>query len=656
MAQKPVGKSGKPQQKPDGLATPTMEVAQPKKLSITDFRVQAFFLAIVGFIFYCNTFGNGFAFDDKIVITQNDYVQEGFSGIPKILGTESYESFSKQQKIGNPLTGGRYRPLSIVSFAIEQQFLGVADNDVPEHTKNTPEYYKAKQSKLVSDMYLRHVDNVLFYILTVIVLLYFLRYVVFPESPWAAFFAALIFLIHPIHTEVVANVKSRDEIFSLLFILLTLISTFKLFDTRKKKHLVYALGSFFLALLSKEYGVTLMVLLPIAIWVYRKGTTWVQLKPMAWFLIPLAVYFLMRIKSVSGTYEGAEEEIMNNPYLFATPVQALASKLAVLAEYIKLLLYPHPLSADYTYNQIPYTDFSNPKVWLSIIVHLGLVAAMVYGLTKRHASAFVIAFYLGFLALVCNILVNVGAPMGERFVFHSSVALAIGLAFALDRLRTKLAGNVGNIAVGGILMVALILSAMTTIARNRDWNSDATLFLKDVETVPNSIIANCNAGAACLDHAEGEQTEAGKTPWLERGIGYETKAIAKHKRYMLAYINRGIMYFKLNDIDHALSDCDSVNKYFPLHPSLKYLSYSLADHFFKLGLESGRGGRPDEAIGYFRKGLEAMPSDGDLWYNLGYALYTKNELDEAKRAFTNALRLNPKHPQARNMLNQLTHK
>ena len=633
-----------------------MEVRQPKKLSMTDFRVQAFFLAIIGVIFYCNTFGNGFAFDDKIVITQNDYVQEGFSGIPKILGAESYESFSKQQKIGNPLTGGRYRPLSIVSFAIEQQFLGVADNDAPESVKNTPEYFKARQAKLVSDMHLRHVDNVLFYILSVIVLLYFLRYVVFPDSPWAAFFAAFIFLIHPIHTEVVANVKSRDEIFSLLFIFLTFISTFKLFDTGKKKYLAYALGFFFLALLSKEYGVMLVVMLPIALWVFRKRVTVRQMKPIAWFLIPLAIYFLMRIKSVSGTYEGAEEEIMNNPYLFATPVQALASKLAVLVDYIRLLFYPHPLSADYTYNQIPYTDFGNPKVWLSLVVHLGLVAAMLYGLAKRHASAFAIAFYLGFLALVCNILVNVGAPMGERFVFHSSVALAIAMGFSLDWLRNRLAGNVGNVAVGGILTVILLLSAMTTIARNRDWDSDATLFLKDVETVPNSIIANCNAGAACLDHAESETTDAAKKPWLERGIGYESKAISMHKRYMLAYINRGIMYFKLNDIDSALADCDSVNKYFPSHPSLKYLSYSLADHFFKLGLESGRGGRPDDAIAYFKKGLQAMPSDGDLWYNLGYAYYTKNELDDAKRAFINAVRINPKHPQARNMLNQLNHK
>ena len=88
------------------VVKPVTEKAS-KPLSINDFWIQATIIALIGFLFYCNTFSNEIAFDDKIVITQNEYVQSGFAGIPKILTGEAYESFSKQQKIGNPLTGGR---------------------------------------------------------------------------------------------------------------------------------------------------------------------------------------------------------------------------------------------------------------------------------------------------------------------------------------------------------------------------------------------------------------------------------------------------------------------------------------------------------------------------------------------------------------------
>jgi hypothetical protein len=83
-----------------------------------------------------------------------------------------------------------------------------------------------QQEKIISEMHVRHVLNVLWYIASVLVLLH-MRYIVFKGYPLMAFVAAIIFTTHPIHTEVVANVKSRDEIMSVLFICLTFIYTFK---------------------------------------------------------------------------------------------------------------------------------------------------------------------------------------------------------------------------------------------------------------------------------------------------------------------------------------------------------------------------------------------------------------------------------------------
>ena len=205
-------------------------VREGKPYALTGFRMQAILLALLGLALYGNTFKHEYAFDDVMAIVDNEYVQQGLAGIPQILTTDAYQSYLEKKNGSNQLAGGRYRPLSLVTFAVEQQALGI----------NTETDAKAKDAKLISDMHARHVVNVLLYILSVVVLLYFLRYVVLPGQPMVAFVAALLFTVHPIHTEVVANVKSRDEILSVLFISLTFIKAFRYREEKKMRDLVLA--------------------------------------------------------------------------------------------------------------------------------------------------------------------------------------------------------------------------------------------------------------------------------------------------------------------------------------------------------------------------------------------------------------------------------
>lgn len=624
---------------------------KPIKFSLTDFRFQCIILALFGFILYGNTFGNGSAFDDKVVINQNEYVQSGLSGIPHILTGESYESFSKQQRIGNPLTGGRYRPLSIVTFAIEQQFLGPNESI---QTQKDEASIKAIQQKQENDMHLRHFVNTVLYILTTIVLLIFFRKIIFPGAPLLSLAGALLFLVHPVHTEVVANVKSRDEILSLLFILLTLIYAHEFTQREKYGDKIKAMVFFFLALLSKEYALVLVVLLPIFLFVTTTYAPRKIISSLLLFLVPLAIYLALRFSSVSATSAGADDEIMNNPYLFATMPQRYASIFAVLLRYLKILFWPAILSADYSYKQIPYSDFSDPAVWASIAIYavMGIVAVIL--IMRRHITGLGFAIFLLFLVPVCNLFVNVGAPMGERFLFHSSVGLCIVLAWGLGQILTKISDDQKKQFLWAACIAPLVLlSAFKTTARNRDWASDATLFLHDVNTVPNSIIANCNAGAAWIDKADMTKDTALEKQCLRNGLPFLTKAISMHHKYVLAYINRGIIYYRLGSYENALSDCDTVNKYFPTNPALGYLSYSLSDHYFKLGLNAGRANDAAHAIENFRKGVEAAPHDADLWYNLGYAYYSDNQWLQAKKAFNMTLSFKPGHQQARNMLAKL---
>ena len=162
-------------------------------------------LVVFAFVLYGNTLGHQFTQDDAIVIYDNIYTQKGFSGITDILTTDTFSGFFQDQNKSNLVSGGRYRPLTLIFFAVLWQFFGATT-------------------------WIYHLASVLSFTLLGLVL-HKLLSLLFDEEHSASlldksFLISLLFLAHPIHTEVVANVKGMDETFCLLFVLTTLLYTF----------------------------------------------------------------------------------------------------------------------------------------------------------------------------------------------------------------------------------------------------------------------------------------------------------------------------------------------------------------------------------------------------------------------------------------------
>ncbi len=628
----------------------TTTSSQPNNFPLTAFRTQAIILAFLALLFYGNTFKNEYAFDDMMAIVSNDYVQRGVAGIGDIMTKDAYQSYLEHKNGGNQLAGGRYRPLSLVTFAIEQQLLGVSTND--ESPGVTHNRTKEEEDKMISDMHFRHVVNVLLYALTVVVLLSFLRKVVFKDNPMIAFVAALLFTVHPIHTEVVANVKSRDEILSVLFISLTFLQAFKYKETARKKDLVLGLLCFFLALLSKEYAATLVVLLPLSFYLFNKETIAQSFKSFVPYAIPFVLYVLLRLSSVNGMADGAEKDIMNNPYLYATGAQKIATEFLVLLDYLKLLFFPHPLTADYSFNQIPYTDFGNPMVWLSVVLYAGMAVAMVVLFRQRHLLAFALALYLANLALISNIFFNIGAPMGERLVFHSSIGFAIVVAYflykAFDRIKPAATAQA---ALGGLLVVVVAASGFKTFDRNKAWTNNNTLFLTDVQTSPNSVLANTNAGSACMSYAKTNKDDTtASREWFTKAIGYFSKAITINPGHMLAYENRGLCYFNMRMPEKALPDWDTVKVHAPSLPNIDNYLGIAGKFFFGQGMQHMQQHDAEAAIVSFKNAASAAPAVPDIWYNLALACNEAHHAPEAIQALNKTLQLSPGNTAARDLL------
>lgn len=618
--------------------------------SIYDFKVQAVIIGVIAFIFYFNSFFNEYAHDDGIVIVKNEYVQEGFAGIPKIMTRDAYDSYYRQLNTSNQLSGGRYRPLSIVTFAIEQQFMGTlsAENADSILRQNNAYGVRGKaEEKLISNMHVRHVFNVLWYILSLVVLLYFLRYVVFKSDPIMAFVAALLFAIHPIHTEVVANVKSRDEIMSLLFICATFILDFKYREEKKPWMLYAAMGCFGLAFLSKEYAITLVFLLPLALYTFRKYSLKDSIIAFVPYALVFGAYWMLRHSIVAPPSENSDNEVLNNPYLFASSVEKLATEISTSLNYLKLLIFPHPLSADYSYDSIPYKDFSNLLVWLSLVVHVGMAFVMVALLKKRSVLSFAIAFYLLHLALVCNIFFDIGATMGERLIYHSSVGFVIAAAYFLVLGAKKMQPEGAGLKVlAGFLGVVTIFAGIKTISRNADWKNDATLFAADINTVPNSVLVCANVAAAYITQADTKEGAA-RTEVLNKALGLLNHALEIHPDMVASYMNRGIAYYKLGDMDHAKANLDSVKRRYPNYPTLPGIYKLIGDDYNRNGWEKyGKTNRYPEAIVEFRKGITIDSANADLWYNLGGAYYSNRQYQEAVDAWRMALRIKPDYVRA----------
>jgi len=183
----------------------------------------------IAVLVYLNTIGHEYTQDDAIVITDNMFTTKGLSGISGILSNDTFFGFFKEAGKQNLVSGGRYRPFTLILFAIEYQIFG----------KNP---------------FIGHLFNILYFALSCF-LIYHLLWRVLSQKldvnmvAIVSFVAALIFAIHPIHTEVVANIKGRDEIMALLLSLTAIWCLLNYYDNSKILWLILGGVSYFNTLL-----------------------------------------------------------------------------------------------------------------------------------------------------------------------------------------------------------------------------------------------------------------------------------------------------------------------------------------------------------------------------------------------------------------------
>lgn len=632
-------------------------------LFLTEYWQQALVVALLSVLFYYNSWTNKYALDDDIVMRQNVYVQKGFSGIGEILSNDAYKSFYQSMGVEQQLSGGRYRPLSIVSFAIEQQIFGETYGERFEEVRDSLFEMQKKgisdigsQSRLIGEKNFleleikktnlaiaphRHFFQIFWFALSMVILLRFLRNHMFRENTDLAFLTVLLFVIHPIHTEVIANVKSRDEIFSLMFIALTMDYFFRYDITRKKKDAALGAVFFLLALLSKEYAALLVVLIPIGLMIFHQR----KLKDLYHMALPVGGLMLLYLMIRGGTVGYHSEPIdmknqdpLNDPYMYCKGMQKFASKLNRLDDYVWLLIYPYPLVADYSYQHFPYSDLRDYEVYISFMTMFGIFIGTLYLWKRRHPMAFALLFFWAFFMLINNMLFDIGATMGERLIYHSSLGFCMLLAWGVVWVAERLQGFARNALVAGFVIIAGIPALLLTWERNLEWDSDESLFIADVKKHPNSALTNGNAGARYMDRGLkylGDSTKQDSVNYYaDLAIKYLNRAVEIHPRYANGWLNLGLCYYNKKDYAKAAAAWEKVYIIFPSNPILQsYAQMLIAIANQKASVRDYEG-----AAEFFRYGLQAYPADPKIWLDYAGSSFMAQNFAQAKVAFEEAIK------------------
>ncbi|NPD86342.1 hypothetical protein HNS38_16330 [Lentimicrobium sp. L6] len=657
---------------------------------------------LLSFILFGNTLRHQYALDDAIVITENEYVLNGIDGIPEIFSQELFNGFF-DEKNKDLVAGGRYRPVSLLTFAMEYEFImgspfeGLDEldlekrlnqnhsnkNQISPFQKLNKELNKTlitlkdsdleKGQNLILDKYqirdkerkviierlrimkgkqpahqfISHTVNVLFFAFTGLILFMVLSLMFRDDSnsvfqAWLPFFITLLFISHPIHTEVVANIKGRDEIIAFFMSLWALYLSFKYVDTQKIKYLFGSFWVFLVAVFSKEVAVTFIAIIPLAIWFFRGG----KWKEMGVSILPVLlasfVYLLIRALYVEGIASiGVHEstEIMNNSFYGMDVMTKYATILYSLLLYLKLLIFPHPLTYDYYPYHIAAQSWDFWPIF-SVVVYLSLAVYAIFGLFKRHKIAFGVIFFAISLAPTSNILFSIGAFMNERFIYGASLGFSIITGYLiLVKLPLVLKNeNLKNYLVFGLLFTIIGLYSFKTIDRNRAWENDFVLMTTDVKTSSNSAKSNCSAAGKLIEYAMDLEDKPQRNQNLNQAIEYLHQAIRIHPSYVDALILMGNAQFWLS------KNLDSTFYYYhqvlQLSPNNQIVQDNLFQSRIKLEYDN-----PQQSMSLIN-GLELVyPYLKDKWqtnYFLGrtYGRY-QNNLHKAIEYLSIAKKQNP---------------
>lgn len=587
--------------------------ALPNDLLLPLKRWLGLIVAITGFVFYANTLNHDFVLDDYSLIIENNLTKQGISAIPEILKT-SYRS-------GYIIVDDEvYRPLSKIMFAIEWQIAG--DNAGLGHFMNVL------------------IFALIGYLLFITLSKYFKNKLLIP------FIASLLFMAHPIHTEVVANIKSRDELLGLLFTLLSMLALHHYLFREKTIMLVLAVSSFFLALLAKESYITYVALVPLLVYYFTDSPNSKNFRLTVTMLAPAFLYLIIR-RAVLGTSLPASQSIADNLLVAAPDISSrLATAIFIMGIYLKLLFVPHPLVFDYSYKQIPIITAGDWRFLVSFGIYLLLFIYAAMRFKQKDKISFAVFMFFIFFSIYTNLALIIGSSFGERFLFAPSLGFCLAIAILISRLfkciedytKIDLTGFIKSyLNPIAITMILVIAFGFKTFSRNLVWKNNLTLYANDVKLSPNSTRTHYYLGNLLTkDDYYKDLDSAGKAIMLDSAIRELQRSVDIFPKFSDAYNQMGVAFYRKKNYEKAF---EKYQLALGANPTDATVHNNMGTVLFETG-------RYQEAINAFTQAVRYNKGYAEAYANLGSGYGMLQQYDNAITNLKLAIKYNPSYAQA----------
>jgi len=567
--------------------------------------LMAALVFLSAFLLYANAIGHEYALDDWMYTTGNASMHQGFPAFTDLWTKGSFPGL-------NGPNDNNYRPLALSSFMVETQIFGF-------------------------NPHVGHLINVLLFALSG-VSIYVLLTRLFPTLHRAfPLLMVLLFVFHPVHVEAVANIKGRDDLLCLLFGIVSLLQIHRYARTLQAASYWSSVLAFAACVLSKESGVTFLLVIPLALYFFTSiGFT--RIVKISIPYLAVAFLYLVVFKSVLGSITIARLPIMDNTLMAATSTpDRLATNFVLLGKYVNRLVVPYPLSWDYSYNQIPIVSFVNVWAIAGLLLYFGLGTYAVVRAKSKDVFAFAILFYLATLSISSNLFVKIATTFAERLLYTPSLGFCMAVPLLIAKLlaidpEAKTAqksrwlyGTVGTV----LLAFGIIL-----VARNEAWANNMTLFSAGVITSPNSARAQAALGNELKNEASRTPDPATRASLLKQALGRYETATAIYPKDPDTWVTQADIYRQTGDRDKAIG---AYERTLAIDPQ-----YVRAMN--GLGLTYCDRKDYDKGIALFEQALAASPRYADALVNLGAAYHGKGDFQNAIKAYTRSLTLRPDNP------------
>ncbi len=413
---------------------------------------------------YGNTLNNKYNIDDKYYL--NIMPEEG-SGFKEVFSV--FEQWFNKNN---------YRPIPALSLSIEQFFFG-------------------------RDPVVFHLFNLIYYSLLCFVILLVLQKMQLFKTNGPLLFLLLLFIVHPVHSNVVASIKNRDIIQAMLFGLIGFYFLIDAFSIKTFWKFFIGVGAMYLAMLCKYDAVIFIAFFALYITLISRK---ISFKSLILFgvMVIASIILVDLFEATIGTIEEpksvAVSKLYENPlseggFSFA---QKLGLVIPAMLFYLKFLIVPSGYYFYFGYNQIPVSDLLSLEVILGLALLIGFLLVLIYRLIKGRRDAITMGMMTLFILLFPYLLLinHIAGIVAVRYVFYASFGFCI-LVIALFDLNFKK----NSVVKWGMAFGIVLALSFFSIDRNADWKDKETLFNKDLPHLKDSFIANRMMAGALFEQS-----------------------------------------------------------------------------------------------------------------------------------------------------------